>query len=152
MTMHRLTAGAGYKYLLRYIATGDCARTGASPVTSYYTESGNPPGRWIGRGLDRLGQSRNDPEPIGLEVGTVVVEDAMARLFSRGVDPVTGVALGRVYRATTPPADRVAAATRELPADMDGQARQAAVDAITRVELGKDTSSTIAGFDLTFTA
>ena len=49
--MHRLTAGAGYRYLLRHIATGDCQRTGASPVTAYYAESGNPPGRWIGRGL-----------------------------------------------------------------------------------------------------
>ena len=27
MTMHRLTAGAGYRYLLRHIATGDCQRT-----------------------------------------------------------------------------------------------------------------------------
>ncbi|WP_421740687.1 MobF family relaxase [Cellulomonas sp.] len=149
--MHRLTAGAGYQYLLRHIATGDCARTGASPVTSYYTESGNPPGRWLGRGLDRLGESRNDPEPIGMEVGTVVVEDAMARLFSRGLDPVTGVALGRPYRPMTAPADRVAAQAKALPADMEPQARRAAIDAITRVELGKDTNPTIAGFDLTFT-
>lgn len=151
MTMHRLTAGAGYQYLLRHIATGDCARAGASPVTSYYAESGNPPGRWFGRGLDRLGASRNDPEPMGMTVGTVVVEDAMARLYSRGLDPVTGMALGRPYRPTTAPADRVAAQTRALPTDMTPQARQVAIDAITRVELGKDTSPTIAGFDLTFT-
>jgi len=51
MTMHRLSAGAGYQYLLKHTATGDCDRTGVSPLTAYYTESGNPPGRWLGSGL-----------------------------------------------------------------------------------------------------
>ncbi|NYI60298.1 MobF family relaxase [Cellulomonas soli] len=151
MTLHRLTAGAGYRYLLRHIATGDCARTGRAPVTSYYTESGNPPGRWFGRGLDRLGAARSDLEPIGLEVGTVVVEDAMGRLFAHGLDPMTGVPLGRAYPSATSPADRVAAQTRKLPEAMDAQAREAAIEAITRVELGREANPAVAGFDLTFT-
>ena len=37
--------------MLKHTATGDCDRTGVSPLTAYYTESGNPPGRWLGSGL-----------------------------------------------------------------------------------------------------
>ena len=51
MSLHRLSAGAGYKYLLNSTASGDCDRTGATPLTAYYTESGNPPGRWVGGDL-----------------------------------------------------------------------------------------------------
>jgi len=150
MTMHKLTDGAGYRYLLRTIATGDCQRNGADPVTGYYTESGNPSGRWIGRGLAGLGAVGSTSAP-GLPAGTVVDEEAMARLFGHGADPLTGTALGRAYRTTTPPADRIAAAVAALPAGMDAQARSDAVEAITRVELAKDTSHAVAGFDLTFT-
>src|SRR5665648_364502 len=57
MTMHRLSAGAGYQYLLKHTASGDCDRTSASPLTAYYTESGNPPGRWLGTGLAGVGGS-----------------------------------------------------------------------------------------------
>ncbi len=150
MTMHKLTAGAGYRYLLRNIATGDCQRTGANPVAVYYTESGNPPGRWFGRGLAGLGAVGSTSAP-GLPAGTVVDEQAMARLFGHGADPLTGTALGRAYRTTTSPADRIATAVAALPAGMDAHARAEAVEAITRVELAKDTSRAVAGFDLTFT-
>lgn len=150
MTMHKLTAGAGYRYLLRNIATGDCQRPGADSVTAYYTESGNPPGRWIGRGLAGLGDTGSTSAP-GLAVGTVVDEQAMARLFGHGTDPLTGAALGRAFRTTTSPADRIAAAVAALPDGMDAKARAEAVEAITRVELAKDTPHAVAGFDLTFT-
>jgi len=150
MTMHKLTAGAGYRYLLRNIATGDCQRSGTDPVTAYYTESGNPPGRWIGRGLAGLGAAGAALAP-GLPVGTVVDEQAMARLFGHGSDPLTGTALGRAFRTATTPAGRIAAAVAALPAGMDAAARADAVEAITRVELAKDTAHAVAGFDLTFT-
>ncbi len=150
MTMHKLTAGAGYRYLLRNIATGDCQRAGADPVAAYYTESGNPPGRWIGCGLAGLGGAGSTNTP-GLRVGTVVDEQAMARLFGHGTDPLTGTALGRAFRTATSPADRVATAVAALPAGMDARARADAVEAITRVELAKDTPHAVAGFDLTFT-
>ena len=67
MTMHRLSAGAGYQYLLKHTATGDCDRTGASPLTAYYTESGNPPGRWLGSGLAGVDNG------VGLAVGAMVL-------------------------------------------------------------------------------
>ncbi|MDC7120589.1 relaxase domain-containing protein [Cellulomonas fimi] len=151
MTLHRLTAGAGYRYLLRHIATGDCERRGPSPMTTYYAASGNPPGRWLGRGLGALGRRTGTAVAVGVEQGTVVAEEGMARLFSHGLDPSTGVPLGRRYSPAAPPADRVAAQVRALPGDLIAEARQRAVDAITRVELARESSPCIAGFDLTFT-
>ncbi len=153
MTLHRLTAGAGYRYLLRHIATGDCERHGPSPMAAYYAASGNPPGRWLGRGLAALGggPAPSTPQDAAVRPGTVVTEVAMARLYSRGLDPSTGAPLGRRYTPATSPADRVAAQVRALPGDLTAEARQRAVDAITKVELAKETSPCIAGFDLTFT-
>lgn len=101
MTMHRLSAGAGYRYLLRQVATGDCQRTGPAPVTAYYLESGNPPGRWLGRGLPGLTDPARDRP--GLFAGAVVEELGMSRLFAHGLNPLTGAALGRPYPAVVSP-------------------------------------------------
>lgn len=150
MTMHRLTAGAGYRYLVRHVASGDCARRGATTLADYYVESGNPPGTWLGRGLVGLaapGVEKGDT----LTVGSVVRETAMARLFSDGTDPVTGSPLGRRYPKTSPARERVDAQIRALPGEMGAAARQSAIDAITRVELGREVQAPVAGFDLTFT-
>ena len=95
--MHKLTAGAGYRYLLRSIATGDCQRAGPDAVSGYYTESGNPPGRWLGRGLAGVGAAGVVDAP-GIVAGARVEEQAMARLFGHGHDPLTDNPLGRPYR------------------------------------------------------
>jgi conjugative relaxase-like TrwC/TraI family protein len=145
MTMHRLSAGAGYQYLLKHTATGDCDRTGASPLTAYYTESGNPPGRWLGSGLGAVDNG------VGLALGAMVTEPAMANLFGAGRDPVTGAGLGRAYPVFVPAVERIAAKAADLPAMMTPEARAAAVDTITRLELGKARPGAVAGFDLTFT-
>ena len=144
MTMHRLTAGAGYQYLLRHTASGDCDRSAGSDLTAYYTASGNPPGRWFGRGLDAFAAD-------GPATGSHVSEPQMANLFGQGKDPATGGALGRAYRQYTPAAERIAKQVAALPSDLTGEARDAAVAAITRIELAKHTPTAVAGFDLTFT-
>ncbi|MCB2175248.1 MAG: relaxase domain-containing protein [Actinomycetales bacterium] len=143
--MHRLTAGAGYQYLLRHTASGDCDRSAAADLTAYYTASGNPPGRWFGRGLAGLGDG-------GPETGSPVNEPQMANLFGQGKDPVTGEALGRAYRQYTPAAERIAKQIAALPPGLSGDAREDAIATITRVELAKHTAAAVAGFDLTFTA
>ena len=145
MSMHRLTAGAGYQYLLRHTASGDTDRVGPDGLSGYYTESGNPPGRWMGAGLVGLdGGAR-------IVQGSVVTEDAMASLFGQGHDPISHRPLGRPYPTFTPAAERIATAIAQLPATMGALERQAAVDTITRVELAKPTRAAVAGFDLTFT-
>lgn len=143
--MHRLTAGSGYQYLMRSTASGDCDRSAASDLTTYYTASGNPPGRWYGRGLPGLASG-------GPGEGAHVTEEQMANLYGEGKDPRTGTSLGRPYPRHTPAAERVAKQVAALPADLSGEARDAAVATITRVELAKRTATAVAGFDLTFTA
>ncbi|MDO8119690.1 MobF family relaxase [Isoptericola sp. b490] len=148
MTLHRLTAGAGYTYLLKHTASGDCDRSGREPLVAYYTESGNPPGRWLGSGLASLTRAGPDGTPSAEQV---VTEQAMVYLFGEGKHPLTGVPLGRPYPKTSPPAERIAAKAAQLPASLTGPARQAAIDTITKVELAKPTPHAVAGFDLTFT-
>ncbi|WP_225753164.1 MobF family relaxase [Actinotalea sp. Marseille-Q4924] len=145
MTLHRLSAGAGYQYLLKHTATGDCDRSGSAPLTAYYTASGNPPGRWLGAGLAGVGGGK------GLASGAVVIEKAMANLFGAGTDPVTGSPLGRAYPSFTPARARIASQVADLPDAMTDDARAAAVEAITRVELAKAHPTAVAGFDMTFT-
>jgi hypothetical protein len=72
MTLHKLTAGDGYTYLTRQVASADTARRRGRDLAGYYAETGNPPGRWVGAGAADLG------------VGGVVSEAQMRTLFGRG--------------------------------------------------------------------
>src|SRR5690606_3364644 len=55
VSMRVMSAGDGYKYLLRTVAAADGDRSLSTPLTRYYTEVGNPPGRWLGAGIAALG-------------------------------------------------------------------------------------------------
>jgi len=90
MSMHKLTIGDGYAYLTRHVAAGDAGLLGADSLTGYYEQTGNPAGRWLGRGLDSLGTN-------GLPAGSVVTESAMARVFRDGCDPISREPLGRPH-------------------------------------------------------
>lgn len=83
-----MSAGDGYRYLMRSVAAGDGARDASTPLTRYYTASGNPPGRWMGTGLAGLDGGR------GLAPDSTASERQMFRLFGMGNDPVTGEQLG----------------------------------------------------------
>ncbi len=86
MSLHRLSAGAGLRYLLRDTASADVARPASTGLSEYYATSGNPPGRWYGAGLAGAGGD-------GIPVGSVVSEAALTAVFG-GLDPVTGQVLG----------------------------------------------------------
>ena len=93
MTIKRVTAGTGYRYLMNTVAVGDGGRTRSTALTRYYAESGNPPGRWLGAGLTGLAGGQ------GMAAGSTVTEQQMFQLFGMGADPVTGAPLGaRPYR------------------------------------------------------
>jgi conjugative relaxase-like TrwC/TraI family protein len=145
MSLARLSAGSGYRYLLKHTACGDCARESGTSLTSYYAASGYPAGRWLGSGLAGLDATN------GLAVGTAVTEDAMAALFGRGQNPVDGGPLGRAYPTYRTAEERIAEAVRRLPGTLAGPGRQAAVEAIERRERARPVRSAVAGFDLTFT-
>jgi conjugative relaxase-like TrwC/TraI family protein len=67
----------------RYYTDGVACRT-----TDYYAGVGEAPGRWHGRGLERL----------GLSTGAVVSERELEALFARGLHPTAGTRLGRAWR------------------------------------------------------
>ncbi|MGE4114825.1 MAG: MobF family relaxase [Candidatus Nanopelagicales bacterium] len=147
MSVARLSAGAGYQYLMRHTACGDVGRDRVTALTSYYAESGYPPGTWWGAGLDGLG-----PLPGAIAPGTTVTEDAMARVFGAGHDPVTDLPLGRPYPQFKSRSQRVADAIGRLPESLAGEQLADAIAAIERAEAGRRPRTAVAGFDLTFTA
>jgi conjugative relaxase-like TrwC/TraI family protein len=79
MSMHKLTAGAGYDYLTRQVAALDSTEKGHAGLASYYTERGETPGVWIGSGLDGID---------GLTAGDSVTAEQMRALFGCGLHPL----------------------------------------------------------------
>ena len=146
MSIARLSAGSGYKYLLKHTACGDCARDAGTSLTSYYAASGYPAGRWFGTGLAGLDEGR------GLSAGTAVTEEAMAALYGRGQDPVSEAALGRAHPVYRTADERIADVVDRLPDTVTGPERQTIVATITAREHARPVKAAVAGFDLTFTA
>jgi hypothetical protein len=58
VSMRVMSAGDGYKYLLRTVATGDGDRVLSTPLTRYYTEEGTR--RVAGSGQRHRARRRND--------------------------------------------------------------------------------------------
>ncbi len=94
MSLAKLSAGSGYRYMLQHTARGDTDQNAerSGPLAGYYAASGYPPGIWLGRGLTGVAGG------AGLAAGSQVGEEQMGRLFGAGQDPITGQQLGRPYR------------------------------------------------------
>jgi len=121
MTVHKLSAGDGYTYLTRQVASADEPRAPGQSLADYYTARGNPPGVWVGGGAVTLGVE-----------GMTVTETQMKALFGEGCHPNReamlaagadgrGTRLGAPYLRFAPTAD------------------------------GKRTRRAVAGYDLVFT-
>jgi DNA primase catalytic core len=78
MTLHKLTAGDGYTYLTRQVAAHDATTRGFDNLGDYYSEKGEAPGVWMGRGLAAV------PD---FPVGDQVTEAQMVALFGEGRHP-----------------------------------------------------------------
>src|SRR4051794_7512621 len=109
--MRVMSAGDGYKYLLRTVAAGDGHRSLSTPLTRYYAEAGTPPGMWLGKGVAQLGDGP-------LAVGDPVSEAQLQLLVGMGRAPVTGEPLGQAYPAYASAADRIARRTARLGTDL----------------------------------
>src|SRR5215210_7079740 len=81
MSLHKLSAGHGYDYLIRQVAAHDATHRGRTDLASYYEGRGETPGRWVGRGLAGID---------GLEVGDEVTGKQMRLLFAEGRCPLAG--------------------------------------------------------------
>lgn len=75
MTVHKLTAGDGYRYLTSQVASADQRRDAGQGLADYYQATGNPAGRWLGSGAASLG------------VAGAVSEAQMRALFGAGMHP-----------------------------------------------------------------
>jgi len=76
MTVHKLSAGDGYTYLTRQVASADERRPQGQSLSEYYVSRGNPPGVWVGAGAAQLGVA-----------GSEVTEAQMRALFGEGRHP-----------------------------------------------------------------
>ena len=93
-TLHKLTAGDGYLYLIRQVAASDSTERGRNTLSEYYSAKGESPGRWVGTGLASLSSTgaREVSEQARQEIWTVpagseVHEEQMAALFGEGLHP-----------------------------------------------------------------
>jgi len=96
MTIAKLTAGDGYLYLMRDIATAhvDARAKPGQDVSAYYTADGNPPGIWIGRGLHLLGLAPDEGRSA-----RIVQAEQMQALFGMGLPPDADARI-RAYHLT----------------------------------------------------
>jgi len=143
VSMRVMSAGDGYKYLLRTIAAADGDRSLSTPLTRYYSEQGTPPGRWMGSGLPRLGAGQLMP-------GDEVSEPQLQLLIGMGRDPITSNPLGRPFSKFTPTAERVQKRINALPKDIGVQERAVAIEQIKHEEQVRGSRRAVAGFDFTF--
>ena len=94
LSIHKLTAGDGYLYLIRQVAASDDTHRGRTTLADYYSSKGETPGRWMGRGLAALGcpVSRDPNDPMvakywSVPEGSEVLESQMKSLFGEGLHP-----------------------------------------------------------------
>src|SRR5690625_4130743 len=143
VSMRVMSAGDGYKYLLRTVAAGDGDRSLSTPLTRYYAEQGSPPGRWVGQGLGGIGAGQ-------LSTGDQVTEAQLQLLVGMGRDPITGDPLGRAYQSFVPVSERIDARVAELDGSLSPAVRAAHVAQIEAGETKRGTRRAVAGFDYTF--
>ncbi|MBT8160097.1 MULTISPECIES: MobF family relaxase [Arthrobacter] len=86
MSIARLSAQSGLKYLFKTTMMDDVSRT-PPDATRYYMKAGTPQGRWLGSGLDGINRASGD---------AVTETDAKA-IFDSTIHPDTGAPLGRPH-------------------------------------------------------
>ncbi|MCJ1703464.1 MobF family relaxase [Rathayibacter sp. VKM Ac-2926] len=137
-----MSAGDGYKYLLRTVIAGDGDRSLSTPLTRYYAEEGTPPGRWLGSGVTSLGGQ--------IVEGDQVFEAQLELLLGLGRHPVTGAPLGLAYPAYKSVAERIEERVTALDPELGPASRAEATAAIEVEESARGVRRPVAGYDFTF--
>ena len=142
VSMRLMSAGDGYKYYLESVAAGDGERDLSTPLTRYYSETGFPPGRWIGAGVASL--------DCPLTEGDLVSEAQLQLLMGYGAHPVTGETLGRPYPKFASVSERIDKRVQALDTRLSEAERAQALTDIERQETERGQRRAVAGFDYTF--
>jgi conjugative relaxase-like TrwC/TraI family protein len=136
MTIHKLSAGDGYLYYTREIATGDERRSAKRELSDYYTADGNPPGVWVGGGAAELGISGTVTEAqMKALFGEGLHPDAdriIARAQAQGLSPTAAIRqarLGRRYYQYEQTEGPLAARIQDAIHDFQARERREATDA-----------------------
>lgn len=145
VSMRVMSAGDGYKYLLRTVAAADGDRSLSTPLTRYYAEIGNPPGRWVGSALHGLGNGE-------ITSGDEVSEAQLQLLIGMGRAPITGDPLGRAFPVYTSVKERIAERTAALDEGLSIADRSREIAKIEAEESDRGGRRAVAGFDYTFSA
>jgi conjugative relaxase-like TrwC/TraI family protein len=90
MSIARLSAQSGLKYLFKTTMMDDLTVTPAD-ATTYYMKAGTPQGRWLGSSLQGISRTS----------GQAVTESDAKALFDQAVHPDTGTPLGRPHGQPT---------------------------------------------------
>jgi len=142
VSMRVMSAGDGYKYMLRTVVAGDGDRSFSTPLTRYYTEVGTPPGQWLGAGVAALGGM--------IAEGDQVTEAQLELLLGLGRHPVTGAPLGLAYPAYKSVAERIEERVAALDPELGPASRAEATVAIEAEEAARGVRRAVAGYDFTF--
>ena len=143
VSLRVISAGQGYAYLLRSVVTGDGNEPQPSAFTRYFTEVGTPPGVWMGRGVEHVGDG-------ALQQGMTVTPSQLQALLGHGVDPVTGEPLGRPFREYPTAKDRAARRVEGVDRSLPAAEFDAEVARVQAQEAARGSQTATAGFDLTF--
>ncbi|HQE47266.1 MAG TPA: MobF family relaxase [Rhodoglobus sp.] len=143
VSMRVMSAGDGYKYLLKTIAAADGNRPLSTPLTRYYAAAGTPPGRWLGTGVTSLGRGE-------LTAGDRVSEPQLQLLMGMGRDPITGDPLGLAFPVYKTPVERIESRIADLDPSLTPGAKGEAVAQIVAEETARGRRRAVAGFDFTF--
>ncbi|MBP1235221.1 conjugative relaxase-like TrwC/TraI family protein [Arthrobacter sp. PvP102] len=90
MSIARLSAQSGLKYLFKTTMMDDLTITPAD-ATTYYMKAGTPQGRWLGSGVRGINRTAGD----------VVTESDAKAIFDHATHPDTGAFLGRPHGQPT---------------------------------------------------
>jgi hypothetical protein len=93
ISIRRISLGGGFRYLMDSLAVGDGAPESSSPLARYYSESGTPPGVFLGGGLSDLAGG------AGVAAGTQVTEEHLRLMLAACADPISGEPIGGTPRA-----------------------------------------------------
>lgn len=123
MTVHKLSAGDGYKYYTHEVASGDALRANDRELGDYYTLDGMPPGQWIGTAPEALGLSGE------------VSEAHMHTLFGQKFTPIETVEVKEMLHGL-PEFDDYMAAYNNAYESYKAHAAERAWEILTRAEAG----------------